>query len=72
MADSRVFSGAAEETAMAYVQSLLRTGVASAHALHLNDQLISCVARRQGQSARRSTARVTSRHEGVSCRTHRC
>ena len=47
MADSRAFSGAAEETAMAYARSLLRTGVASAHALHLNDQLISCVARHQ-------------------------
>jgi hypothetical protein len=59
MADSRVFSGAAEETAMAYVQSLLRTGVAAAHALHLNDQLISCVARRQvsPDSFQRSLAR---------------
>jgi hypothetical protein len=47
MVDSRAFSGAAEDTAMAYARSLLRTGVASAHALHLNDQLISCVARRQ-------------------------
>ena len=59
MADSRAFSGAAEETAMAYARSLLRTSVASAHALHLNDQLISCVARRQvsPESLRRSLTR---------------
>ena len=59
MADSRAFSGAAEETAMAYARSLLRTGVASAHALHLNDQLISCVARHQVSPAsfQRSLAR---------------
>lgn len=61
MADSRAFAGAAEETAMACARSLLRTSVASAHALHLNDQLIACVARQQvsPESFQRSLARFT-------------
>ena len=64
MADSRAFSGAAEETAMACARALLRTSVSSAHALHLNDQLISCVARRQvsPESFQRSLTRFSLAH----------
>jgi hypothetical protein len=64
MADSRAFAGAAEETAMACTRSLLRTAVASTHPLHLNDQLISCVARQQvsPESFQRSLARFALAH----------
>lgn len=47
MADSRDGLNGADEASTAYAHYLLRTSVASAHALHLFEQVIGCVARRQ-------------------------
>jgi hypothetical protein len=47
MPDTRDFTNAADEMATAYAQYVMRTGVASAHPLHLYEQVIRCVARRQ-------------------------
>ena len=47
MADTRDFLNAADDTAAAFAQYLLQSTVASAHALHLYEQVIGCVARRQ-------------------------
>lgn len=47
MVDSREFSTAAENVAAACAHYLLQSTVASTHALHLYEQVIACVARRQ-------------------------
>lgn len=47
MADTRDLLTAADDTARAYAHYLLRSAVASTHAVHLFEQAIACVARRQ-------------------------
>jgi hypothetical protein len=47
MADTRELSIAADDVATAYARYLLRGAVASSHALHLYEQVIGCVGRRQ-------------------------
>jgi hypothetical protein len=47
MADTRELTNAADDVATAYAQYLLRGAVASTHALHLYEQVIGCVGRRQ-------------------------
>ena len=47
MADSRVFSNAADDTAAAFAHYALRSAGATTHALHLYEQVIECVGRRQ-------------------------
>jgi hypothetical protein len=47
MADTRELTNAADDIVAAYAQYLLRGAVASTHALHLYEQVIGCVARRQ-------------------------
>ena len=47
MADTRDFLNAANDTATACAHYLMRSAVASTHAIHLYEQVIACVARRQ-------------------------
>jgi hypothetical protein len=47
MADTRAFLNATDDIATAYAHFLLRAGVSSTHAIHLYEQAIGCVARRQ-------------------------
>jgi hypothetical protein len=47
MPDTRAFLNATDDIATAYAHFLLRAGVASTHAIHLYEQTIGCVARRQ-------------------------
>lgn len=47
MADSRDLTNAADDIATAYAEYLVRGAVASTHAVHLYEQVIGCVGRRQ-------------------------
>ncbi|HEY4133417.1 MAG TPA: hypothetical protein VGM50_22550 [Gemmatimonadaceae bacterium] len=47
MADTRDFLNASDDIATAFAQYLMRATVASTHAMHLYEQVIKCVARRQ-------------------------
>src|SRR3569833_4401632 len=47
MTDPPELTSAGDEVATAFAQYLMRSAVASTHALHLNEQVIGCVGRRQ-------------------------